>query len=261
MIFVDQNVYAEYKTYQMNSRSLPKGFKFAFVDDVKVFEFISALEGSGAIKTFDKIDDIEHYFAYQISGMLLAYLQQLQNNKVATDMQTAVDEINVISKSVQRMVNSIAEKLLDGEYGKLLEQQNCTLIDFYIEEVAQRNIEVQNVRNVLEKPLPDLATTICDMLMDTVFNFNRLSEVEKHPFEDYFEIVETIRFDFENLLQTYCDSTSCQITVNVKLLLMWKRTWQIVTLMHDSSSLVSHFKTRLIELLIFKLNFMYNTVA
>lgn len=44
MVFVEQDVFAEYKTYMANKKKLPDNFKFAFVDDIRVFEFISILE-------------------------------------------------------------------------------------------------------------------------------------------------------------------------------------------------------------------------
>lgn len=77
MVFVEQNVFVEYKTFLANKKRMPDGFKYAFVDDARVFDFISILE-QGAIKVFDKIDNIEHYISHQIAGMLLSYLKSLQ---------------------------------------------------------------------------------------------------------------------------------------------------------------------------------------
>ena len=94
MIFIEQNVYTEYRTYQSNKKPLPADFKFAYVDDVRIFEFIASLD-QNAIKQFNKVDDIEHYFANQISGMLLSYLTNLQREKESKEIKTAVEQINV----------------------------------------------------------------------------------------------------------------------------------------------------------------------
>jgi len=172
MIFVEQNVYTEYRTYQTNKESLPKNFKFAYVDDVKIFEFIASLE-QNAIKSFNKVDDIEHYFTYQISGMLLSYLTQLQTERTTAAIKTAVEQINVASKSMQTMINSIAEKVLEGEkdkYQELLLQQNKSLIDFFIELVDQNIKFNNNGAKIQEKDVEKLAVQICKALNNKLFN-------------------------------------------------------------------------------------------
>ena len=55
MVFVEQNVYSEYKTYLANKDN--NTIKYTHVDDVRVFQFISKLE-QGAIKVFSHIDDL-----------------------------------------------------------------------------------------------------------------------------------------------------------------------------------------------------------
>ena len=122
---------------------MPVEFKFAFVDDARVFDFISNLE-QGAIKVFSKVDDIEHYFSHQIAGMLLSHLKELQEKKAEAEIINAVDEIKVVSQSMQEMINSIAEKILGedkAKYQELLLKQNESLIDFFI-EIVNQNITI-----------------------------------------------------------------------------------------------------------------------
>lgn len=179
MVFVEQNVYAEYKTYIANKKKLPSDFKFAFVDDVRVFEFISTLE-QGAIKVFAKVEDIEHYFSHQIAGMLLAHLKDLQEKKANVEIKNAVDEIQIVSQSMKEMLNSIAENILKGEKGKyeaLLRKQNESIIDFFIELVDQ-NIFIRKKTDIKEEELGDYATGICEICYDMIFNETIINDID-----------------------------------------------------------------------------------
>lgn len=179
MVFVEQNVFAEYKTFMANKKKLPEGFKFAFVDDTRVFDFIATLE-QGTIKVFGKVDDIEHYFSHQIAGMLLAHLKDLQDKKSDIEIKNAVDEIKVVSQSMQEMINSIAEKILRGEQGKykdLLRKQNESLIDFFIELVDQ-NLSISKKGDILSvEDVDDYTTNICEICYKTVFNEDVINEI------------------------------------------------------------------------------------
>ena len=162
MVFVEQNVYSEYKTYLANKNNEPAKLKYAFVDDVRVFQFISKLD-QNAIKVFAKVDDIEHFFSHQISGMLMEHLLYLQENKTKEDIKTAVEQINIASSSMQMMLNTIAEKILGGEldkYKDLLRKQNESLIDFFIELVNQ-NMSARSEGAITQEESEDYATNIC----------------------------------------------------------------------------------------------------
>lgn len=191
MVFVEQNVFAEYKTYMANKKQMPEGFKYAFVDDTRVLEFISLLEQS-AIKVFGKVDDIEHYFSHQIAGMLLSYLKELQDKKADAEIKNAVDEIKVVSQSMRQMVNSIAEEVLreknSNKYEELLRNQNQALIDFFIELLAQ-NIEFENTGTPI--PVYDeerIAKAVMTILLKNLFKKNIFMPIyENDNFEEQFK--------------------------------------------------------------------------
>lgn len=181
MVFVEQNVFAEYKTYIANQKKMPDGFKYAFVDDARIFEFISNLE-QGAIKIFSKIDDIEHYFSHQIAGMLLSYLKDLQDKKSDIEIKNAVDEIKVVSQSMQEMINSIAEKILTGDqqgkYKDLLRKQNESLIEFFIELVDQNTNISKKGDKISEDDIEHYAEQICIIIHETIFNENLIKRID-----------------------------------------------------------------------------------
>lgn len=79
LVFVDKNVYSDYQTYKENpvffdilyspaskETKENKKFKFAHVDHITIFKFID-LTKTGAVKLFEKIEEIETYIKLQIS--------------------------------------------------------------------------------------------------------------------------------------------------------------------------------------------------
>lgn len=178
MVFVEQDVFAEYKTYMANKKKLPDNFKFAFVDDVRIFEFISILE-QRAIKVFSKVDDIEHYISYQIAGMLLTYLKQLQEEKKRDEIKNAVDQLNVASSSMQKMLNLIGGKLLvdtqKEEYDNLILQQRKDLIDFFF-TIFKQDFSIRKEDTVPNSSKTNL-NAICKIIKDTIFNIKKTQEI------------------------------------------------------------------------------------
>ena len=176
MVFIDRNVYSEYKTYINNKPNIPADFKFAYVDDVKVFEFINKV-GSGVVKDFDRVEDIEHYFSHQISGMLCEYLMGLQSDKENKRIRAAVDEIKTVSSSMQNMINSIAEKVLgsqDGKYKQAIFDQKKSLDDFFL-ELLKQNIDWGTFDfDVPEDKLVELR----DIFMSTILNVDKIKKIQ-----------------------------------------------------------------------------------
>lgn len=244
MVFIDRNVYAEYKTYQNNKVNIPADFKFAFVDDVKIFEFISTL-GKGAIKDFDKVEDIEHYFAHQISGMLYDYLVGLQDNHEKERIKTAVDEIKVVSQSMKDMINSIAEKILgkdQGKYKDLIRKQNESLIDFFMELVDQNISIKKNGHLFKDQEIEDCAKGICEIFYSTIFNTESISIIDdSNNFAERYKSLEELQQKCAYLVkQNYSD-----IDFNIYLFRLRKPMIQIFDMVRSDEQLKDYFEDSL----------------
>lgn len=139
-IFVEKNVYAEYHTYNKNKTFFEdqinlindKIFSFAHVDDINVFKFISSVERI-AIKTFEKIEDIENYLGSQIAGMLYLYLQELQDKEEEKKLIDSVSELKNISERMNEMIIAVGKNIIkDDSFEDILFNQNKILIEFFI---------------------------------------------------------------------------------------------------------------------------------
>ena len=243
MVFVEQNVFAEYKTYMANQKKLPDGFKYAFVDDARIFDFISSLE-QGAIKIFGKIDDIEHYFSHQIAGMLLIHLKELQDKKAEVEIKNAVDEIKVVSQSMQEMINSIAERILSkdqGKYKDLLRKQNESLIDFFIELVDQ-NITIEKNGHIFkDQEAYNCAINVCDIFYKLIFNETVITEINDNNFVERHKLLHELQQNCASQVkEKYSD-----IDFKIYLYRLSKPLVQIFDLVKNDEQLREHFETSL----------------
>lgn len=250
MIFIEQNVYTEYRTYQTNKDTLPPDFKFAYVDDIRVFEFISFLD-QNAIKQFNKVDEIEHYFANQVSGMMLSYLLDLQREKESKEIKAVVNEINVLSQSMQVMLNSIGEKVLGREqdrYKALLAEQNRVIIDFFIgifDENTSWDMVDYSSEDLCNIPIDD----ICKILMTTLFNKQKIDNVMKE--EDMIKRYYLLRLLVEQVIEDMQnESKSVKIRIKISSPSNFiSQLSKVVQLINQDSELKQYFEMRLKEII------------
>tara|TARA_R110000868_G_C10843111_1_gene760215 strand:+ start:104 stop:1210 length:1107 start_codon:yes stop_codon:yes gene_type:complete len=179
-IFIEKNVYAEYHTYNKNKKffdtqinsSPEKTFSFAHVDDVNVFKFINSVERI-ALKTFEKIEDIENYLQNQIAGMLYLYLQQLQDNINEERILDSVSELKSISKRMNEMIIAVGKNVIqDNSFENVLFDQNKILIEFYVEQFTDNITFKNNYEISIEN-----AEEIYELSLNTLFNYEKFKEV------------------------------------------------------------------------------------
>jgi hypothetical protein len=180
-IFIDKNVYAEYQTFKTNlslfdSSDLlkEKKFKFAHVDDHNVFRFINNIRGQ-AIKTFERVEDIEQYLNNQLAGFMYLYLQQLQENSKEEKVLDSVSELRSVTKQMNEMLGAMGRNLMEEDKVKeVLFNQNKILIDFFINQIKD-NISFQNEIMDFSK---EETEKVYYAFKETVFNYELLHEIE-----------------------------------------------------------------------------------
>ncbi|UUF13888.1 MULTISPECIES: DUF4062 domain-containing protein [Flavobacterium] len=186
-IFIEKNVYAEYHTYNKNKNLFDKenkeleSFAFAHVDDINVFKFINIIKGN-AIKTFEKIEDIENYLGNQIAGMLYLYLEKLQDNKEEETLLDSVSELKSISKRMNEMLLAVGKNVIqdDSSFAKVIFEQNKILIEFFVDQVID-NIGAKSDLDISsEKTLK-----VYEIFKDVILNFETISSIERES--DYFK--------------------------------------------------------------------------
>ena len=205
-IFIEKNVYAEYHTYnknkaffdnQLNTKN-ENNFSFAHVDDVNVFKFINSVERI-AIKTFEKIEDIETYLGNQIAGMLFLYLQQLQDKKEEEKLLDSVSELKSISRRMNEMIIAVGKNVIqDNTFEDVIFNQNKILIEFFVEQFVD-NLEFKNEYDITE----DEVKNVYSITKKILFSDENKSKYDSE--KDYikkWELKKQIDNEFrENLLE------------------------------------------------------------
>lgn len=200
-VFIDKNVYAEYQTFKSNSTFFEdhssmeqSNFKFAHVDDVNVFKFIKQVRNL-AIKTFDKVEDIELYLNNQLAGFMYQYLQQLQEESKEAKVLDSVSELQSISKQMNEMLGAMGKNLMEEDkLSEVLFNQNKILIDFFVTQF----IDNTSFANEISSFTNEQAQLVYSAFKKTVLNIDTHKEIE--ALEDW-ESEYQARAELRNKLQ------------------------------------------------------------
>lgn len=97
-VFVEQNVYSEYATYQLNKDN--KETKYRFVDNVAVYQFLErlyTLPQNNPVTPFSTSADICHFLQTQWAGLFQRFLQEgprISEMKVLEEMKSVASTLN-----------------------------------------------------------------------------------------------------------------------------------------------------------------------
>ncbi|PNQ73126.1 hypothetical protein C1T31_09055 [Hanstruepera neustonica] len=192
-IFIEKNVYAEFHTYNKNKGFFDNehNFKFAHVDDINVFRFISSIKGM-AIKTFEKVEDIEGYLGNQIAGMLYLYLKNLQDLKEDEKLLDSVSELKNISKRMNEMLVAVGKNVIqDNSFEDVIFKQNEILVEFFADQFID-NISFKNNFDIKELELEEFVK----YCMDTILNPDFVLSLENVEFDVAWSKIDDKEFEF-----------------------------------------------------------------
>lgn len=102
-IFISRDVFLENRTYEANGKNA--NFKSAYVDNIKIHEFISELKETvrtHVMEPFDTTDEIIQVLREQFAGLfqdLLSREASMTDAKTAYDLQESVNDINNVVQS------------------------------------------------------------------------------------------------------------------------------------------------------------------
>jgi len=111
-IFIDKNVYSEFKTYERNKEN--KTISYASVDDQKIFSFIEEIQSlpiNNAIANFETSSDITDYLKLQWAGLFQRLLSEHSKQKEIN----ALDEIKSTAKTLNQLVEYLVEERKNGD--------------------------------------------------------------------------------------------------------------------------------------------------
>jgi hypothetical protein len=243
-IFIEKNVYAEFHTYNKNKTFFEKenNFKFAHVDDVNVFKFINLIKGI-AIKTFEKVEDIEGYLGNQIAGMLYLYLQDLQDKNEDEKILDSVSELKNISKRMNEMLLAVGKNVIkDNGFEDVLFKQNVILIEFFIEQFAD-NIKFKNEYEISTEEL-DAVIKLC---MNTILNPELILSIEGKEWDEEWSEIKRNEMTF---MDDICKINSLLQIESFNYYKVYSNYKKIASIIHEDEKLkdLIHEKLKKLEL-------------
>jgi hypothetical protein len=204
-IFIEKNVYAEYHTYTKNKdffdektdTDLTNKFSFAHVDDINVFKFINMIKGM-AIKTFEKIEDIENYLGNQIAGMLYLYLEQLQNKKQDEQLLDSVSELKNISQRMNEMLVAVGKNVIkENAFEDVIFSQNKLLVEFFVDQF----LNSLKFKNEISDISREMATDILSAAKETILDEKNVqSLIKEADWEKQYALKQKIEMKFREKL-------------------------------------------------------------
>ncbi len=109
-IFIEQQVYSEYKTYMINKETA--GMKYQFADSHRVYEFIESvynLPSNNPIAPFQTASDIVEYLRGQWAGLFQRFLQ---DQKRIAEI-SALEEMKSVAGTLKQLVGFLTEERKD----------------------------------------------------------------------------------------------------------------------------------------------------
>lgn len=111
-IFIDKNVYAEFRTYERNKEN--ENISYASVDDVRIFQFIEEVHSlpiNNIISDFETSSDITDYLKIQWAGLF----QRLLSENAKQRELNALNEIKATAKTLNQLVSFLIEERNNGD--------------------------------------------------------------------------------------------------------------------------------------------------
>ena len=105
-IFVENAVFNEYNTYQLNKDA---NIHYSSVDDTRVFEFLEELyllPSNNPITPFEVAGDITNYLREQFAGLFHRFLQEQKRLKELR----VLDEMNATAKTLKELVGFLTKE-------------------------------------------------------------------------------------------------------------------------------------------------------
>lgn len=110
-IFIEKNVYSEYRTYLLNKEN--EKIRFHYVDNFKVYEFIEYLESlskNNPIQPFESSEDIIYFLRDQWAGLFQRFLQEQRRIK-ETNLLNGLEKT---ANTLNQLINYLTEEKKDN---------------------------------------------------------------------------------------------------------------------------------------------------
>jgi hypothetical protein len=192
--------------------------------------------------------------------MLLTYLKQLQDKKTQEEIKTTVEQLNIVSSSMQKMLNLIGGKVLEDtqkeEYDNLILQQRKDLINFFF-TIFKQDFYIKKVDDK-KKSSTAIVKKIYSIVLETIFNIDEVLAISKenHPIKRRIKYRNLEQKCIQNIL-----NEDLGYDFNIEKWDYQPAFIQVVDIIKEDINLLDYFKEKLsktIEMAIFLSGFTFS---
>lgn len=163
-VFIDRNVDAEYRIYELNAKEIDSGecaIKFNAVKNINVFRFIREIKSFKqiSITEFDRVSDIKDFLSKQWADMFKMYLASLKEQKEIEQLKDNISSMNVLVEKMDKILDAVVKEVLKNskdEYQQVVEETEkaeaksvCLLIAKYIRVDVDKQVNKKRRDQVL----------------------------------------------------------------------------------------------------------------
>ncbi len=123
-ILIEQNVYAEYRTFLRNRDNL--GIEYAHVDSINIFRLIEDILNrprNNPVHPFDNVREIEGWLREQWAGLFRDFLSRESNRVQLEALATQIDDLKSINGTLKSYLETIVRAVSPQDSTKLIEQE------------------------------------------------------------------------------------------------------------------------------------------
>ena len=153
-VLIEETVFAEYRTFQRNRERTD--IKYAHVDSANVFRLIEEIldrRRNNPVFTFKSSDEIEGWLREQWAGLFRELLGNSRTQRQLTTLNTSVDALAETSRTLQRYLETVMEKIAPQNANKLISKELERLGELERAQKIAANPFIEFMAKSLEIPL------------------------------------------------------------------------------------------------------------
>ncbi|MDP3555673.1 DUF4062 domain-containing protein [Methylocystis sp.] len=127
-IFVDQNVFSEYRTYVENRNNCST--IYAHVDNPKIYEMVGdilAQKRGNYVKPFSSLDDITIWLKDQWAGLFADFLKKKNASQQLKSLRNQISDLSAVVSTLKKYSEEIIKEVNTTSASKIIETENKRL--------------------------------------------------------------------------------------------------------------------------------------
>jgi hypothetical protein len=140
-IFIDQNVFAEHRTYLENK--VNKTIRYAHVDNASIYEMVDDIilqKKANFIKPFSNLEDITQWLRDQWAGIFADLLKRRSSNEKIRNIETQISDLTAVVSALKSYSETIIKQIDKPGSAKIIRATNKNLNDAREKKLRQENM-------------------------------------------------------------------------------------------------------------------------